>query len=125
MGTALGRITAMKRIANTRSGNPRWNITLDDGFAWVTEDDAAFAGSLHDGMIGQNVELTLTPVGRITDVTVRLDPQRYVVAVGERASEWVLHGPFGSLAEAHLWGERYPFVSVLPLRDPYPGEEVT
>lgn len=66
MGTAEGRVIALKRLRNSTMGNPAWQLTLHDGRVYRTGANVSCAYTIADDMIGQYVELTLNGRGSVT-----------------------------------------------------------
>lgn len=68
--TVIVKVTDVERLRNSTMGNPRWEITgkvaaqYHDSF--VTMSDASDSYSITEStLIGETVELTLTPAGRV------------------------------------------------------------
>jgi hypothetical protein len=51
-------ITGLKRLTNTKNGNPRWEVSTPMG-TWRTKEDAADAGKLTEYAVGRNCRLAL------------------------------------------------------------------
>lgn len=69
--TVLKRVSAVERLVNSPSGNPRWKVSFDDGTSARTSRDSQCAYSVGEGMVGQRVDITVDLKGEITHL-VRL-----------------------------------------------------
>jgi hypothetical protein len=69
--TIIRTISAIKRLRNTASGNPRFAITFtDDGTTLNTANDYAFAYRIDSEIVaGMTVRVRLSPTGEIGDIT--------------------------------------------------------
>lgn len=68
-------ITGARRLANSRNGNPRYDVALSDGSVRLTQSDASCSYEISN-YAGRPVALdvTLTPAGRISYVRPAMDP---------------------------------------------------
>lgn len=64
------RVTRIKRLTNSTSGNPRWLIYDEHGFSARTQTNAAFAHAVGDHLLGREVVVTLNLSGCITSILI-------------------------------------------------------
>jgi hypothetical protein len=65
--TKQSRIESIKRLNNSRNGNPRFSIALENGVAGKTQSDASFAYAICDGWQGNSAlaEFKVTNAGNV------------------------------------------------------------
>ena len=70
--TDMGVISGITRLKNSRNGNPRWEVTLDNGNTYITMSDG-YVGYEIDNVDyrGVTVELALTKATRTRSARIR------------------------------------------------------
>lgn len=58
------KVVSMKRLANTKNGNPRWRIGSNFG-TWDTEPDSNAISFISDNLVGRKCRAWLNDAGRI------------------------------------------------------------
>lgn len=58
MSTFETTVTGIKRLTNTKNGNPRFEVSTPEG-TWKTKPDSSDAGKIGDRGVGKRVRLTL------------------------------------------------------------------
>lgn len=66
-----GKITKVERRLNSKNGNPRWKLGVDEGayaLALLTEPDSAAGHRISEDLVGQTVTLVLNDDQRVIDI---------------------------------------------------------
>lgn len=72
MGVSVKRIASLKRLRNTASGNPRWEVTWTDGSSNESKPDSDLAFSLDsDSLKGVDLRVVIGK-GGVIEVAVPL-----------------------------------------------------
>lgn len=62
-------VSKMEHAGNTRNGNGRYRVTLDDGVVLLTKPDTHVAVGLYEGaLVGDTVKIDLDGRGNIVDI---------------------------------------------------------
>jgi len=70
--THTATVSDIKRLTNSRNGNPRFEITLSNGLKAKTATDISDAYAITHGWVGQLVRFTLKRTKHLTIGTIEL-----------------------------------------------------
>lgn len=68
------KITQIRRLRNSASGNPRWKIVLDGSIAVYTEHDSTLGYTIETDWVGQSMRVAYEPRGIVNVLTAIEDP---------------------------------------------------
>lgn len=73
-GDVFGTVHEVKRLRNTRDGNARWSLVVDEHVI-DTSPDSAFASCITPDLVGQRVRLIMAG-GMAVGIEVKIDQQQ-------------------------------------------------
>lgn len=62
--TEVLKVKEIKRLCNSRNGNPRFRIRFSNGISGTTKTDAGWVYAIHNGMTTVTAKFHFTPTGR-------------------------------------------------------------
>lgn len=54
------KILGLKKMANSRMGNPKFRVRMTGGQEYTTPTDAGWAYAIHRGMVGKEANITVS-----------------------------------------------------------------